>query len=85
MLFVGKRLRSVLKQYATSRKVAGTIPDDVTGFLNWPNLFSRIVALRSTQPLAEMSTRNLLGCKGGPVSKADNLTASMDLQGLLQK
>jgi hypothetical protein len=29
----------------------------------------------STQPLTEMSTRNLSGCKGRPVRKADNLTA----------
>jgi hypothetical protein len=29
----------------------------------------------STQPLTEMSTRNLLGAKGKPVRKADNLTA----------
>jgi hypothetical protein len=29
----------------------------------------------STQPLTEMSTRNLLGGKGRPALKADNLTA----------
>jgi hypothetical protein len=29
----------------------------------------------STQPLAEMSTRNLPGGKGQPARKADNLTA----------
>jgi hypothetical protein len=33
------------------------------------------MALRSTQPLAEMSTRNLLGGKGWPARKAENLTA----------
>jgi hypothetical protein len=33
------------------------------------------MALGSTQPLTEMSTRNLPGDKGQPVSKADNLTA----------
>jgi hypothetical protein len=33
------------------------------------------MALRSTQPLTEMSTGNLPGGKGRPVSKADNLTA----------
>jgi hypothetical protein len=31
--------------------------------------------LGSTQPLTEMSTRNLPGDKGRPASKADNLTA----------
>jgi hypothetical protein len=32
------------------------------------------MALRSTQPLTEMSTRNLLGVKGRPARKAHNLT-----------
>jgi hypothetical protein len=31
--------------------------------------------LESTQPLTEMSTRNLLGGEGLPVRKADNFTA----------
>jgi hypothetical protein len=42
-------------------RVAVSIPDEVTGFLNWPNPSSRTMALRSTQPLTEMSTRNLPG------------------------
>jgi hypothetical protein len=33
------------------------------------------MALRSTRPLTEMSTRNLHGGKGRPERKADNLTA----------
>jgi hypothetical protein len=33
-----------------------------------------IVALGSTQPLTEMSTRNLPGVKGRPARKVDNLT-----------
>jgi hypothetical protein len=33
------------------------------------------MALGSTQPLTEMSTRNLLGGKGRPALKADNLSA----------
>jgi hypothetical protein len=41
-------------------------------FFNWPNLSSRTMALGSTQPLTEMSTRNL---SGRPARKADNLTA----------
>jgi hypothetical protein len=32
------------------------------------------MALGSTQPLTEMSTKNLSGGKGRPVSEADNLT-----------
>jgi hypothetical protein len=53
----------------------GSIPDEVIGFLNWPNPSSRTMALGSTQPLTEMSTRNLSGGKGGPACGADNLTA----------
>jgi hypothetical protein len=33
------------------------------------------MALGSTQPLTEMSTRNLPGGKGGPARGYDNLTA----------
>jgi hypothetical protein len=35
-------------------------------------------SLESTQPLTEMSTRNLRGSKGWPAYKADNLTAISD-------
>jgi hypothetical protein len=31
---VGMRLRSWLRHYATSQKVPGSIPDEVTGFFN---------------------------------------------------
>jgi hypothetical protein len=34
-----------------------------------------MMALGSTQPLTEMSTRNLPGGKGQPAHTADNLTA----------
>jgi hypothetical protein len=33
------------------------------------------MALGSTQPLTEMSTKNLPGVSGQPARKADNLTA----------
>jgi hypothetical protein len=46
--------------YATSRKVAGSRLDEVD-FFNLPNPSSRTMALGSTQPLTEMSTRNLSG------------------------
>jgi hypothetical protein len=35
--------------------------------------------LGSTQPLTEMSTRNIRGGKGRPAHKADNLTANCEL------
>jgi hypothetical protein len=44
-------------------------------FFNLPNPSSRTMTLGSTQPLTEMSTRNLPGGKGRPARKADNLTA----------
>jgi hypothetical protein len=56
-------------------KFEGSISDDVIRFFNLPNPSSRTMALGSTQPLTEMSTRNLPGGKGGPALKADNLTA----------
>jgi hypothetical protein len=53
------RWRSWLRHYATSRKVTGTSRDEVDIF-NLSNPSSRIMALVSTEPLREMSTRNLL-------------------------
>jgi hypothetical protein len=43
-----------------SRKVAGSSPDEVDIF-NLPNPSSRFMVLGSTQPLTEMSARNLPG------------------------
>jgi hypothetical protein len=40
-------------------KVLGSIPDGVTGIFQWLNPYGRIVSLGSTQPLTEMSTRDL--------------------------
>jgi hypothetical protein len=50
------------------------IPDEVD-FFNSPNPSSRTMALGSTQPLTEMSTRNLPGGKKRPARRADNLAA----------
>jgi hypothetical protein len=88
---------SWLRHYATSRKVAGSIPGEVIGFFNWSNPSSHTMALGLTQPLTEVSTRNLPGSKGLPARMADRLTAicesilgtstshnPMGLHGLLQ-
>ena len=48
---------SWLRHCATSRKVAGSIPDGVIGIFHWHNPFDRTVALGPTQPLADMTTR----------------------------
>jgi hypothetical protein len=50
------------------------VPDEVD-FFNLPNPSSRTVALRSTQPLTEMSTRDFPGDKKLPALRADNLAA----------
>jgi hypothetical protein len=39
--------------------VAASIPDGVTGIFHWHNRFGRTMALGSTLPLTEMSTRNI--------------------------
>jgi hypothetical protein len=44
---------------ATSRNVAGLIPDGVIEIFYWLNLSGRTMVLRSTQPLTEMSTRTI--------------------------
>jgi hypothetical protein len=57
-------------------KDMGSIPIEVTGFFNWPNPSSSTMAVGSTQPLTEMSMRNLPGSKQWPAHKADNLIAT---------
>jgi hypothetical protein len=67
--------RTWLRDYATSWKFAGSIPDQVIGFFNWRNNFSDTMALGSTQPPTEMRNyRNLPGVKGG---RRVRLTTSM--------
>jgi hypothetical protein len=49
-----------LRHCATNWKVAGLIPDGVTGIFNCRNPSGRTMALGSTRPLTEMSTRNII-------------------------
>jgi hypothetical protein len=51
----GTRWRSWLRQCATSRKVAGSIPEGVTGIFHWHIPSGRTMALGLTQPLTEIS------------------------------
>jgi hypothetical protein len=44
-------------------------------YFSLPDPFSRTMALGSTLPLTEMSTRNVTGGKAWLARKADNLTA----------
>jgi hypothetical protein len=48
-----------LRYCATNRKVAGSIPDGVIGIFHLHNPSDRTMALGSTQPLPEMSTRSI--------------------------
>jgi hypothetical protein len=62
---------------AASRKVTGSNRDGVIGIIHWHNPSGRSVALGSTQPLTEMSTRNTSwGGKGGRCVGLTNLTRS---------
>jgi hypothetical protein len=56
---LGLRWPSWLRHRATSREVAGSIPNYVIVNFHWHNPSGRTMALGSTQPLTEMSTRNI--------------------------
>jgi hypothetical protein len=58
-------------------KVVDSIPDQVIGFFNWPNPYSRTMALGSTRLLTGMSTRNLPVGKGRPARKVATSTPSV--------
>jgi hypothetical protein len=69
------QLKKIQRHNATSRKIAGFIPDEVIVLFSWRNPSSHTMALGSTQPLTKMSIRNVPGGKGRPAHEADNLTA----------
>jgi hypothetical protein len=54
------------------------VPDEVD-FFNLPNPSSRTMAVVSTQPLIEMSTKNFPGGKKRLALRAENLTAICEL------
>jgi hypothetical protein len=55
----GTAVAQWLRCCATNRKVAGSIPDGVNGIFHCHKPSDRTMALGSTQPLTEMSTRNI--------------------------
>ena len=71
---VGTAVAQWLRCCATNRKVAGSIPDGVIGIFLWHNPSDRTMALGSTQPLTEMSTRRISWGWRRPVREADNFT-----------
>ena len=60
---MGTQWRSWLRHCATSWKIVGSIPRGVIGIFHVNNPAGRPVALGSTQPLTEMSTRTI-SCAG---------------------
>jgi hypothetical protein len=82
---LGMWYHSWLRYNDTSWKVAGSSPDEDIGFFffSWPNPSSYTMALGSTQPLTEMSTRDILGMflgvKGGQHVGLTTLLPSMRL------
>jgi len=52
-------VHSWLKHYATSLKVASSIPDCAIGIFHWHNLSGCTMAIGSIQTLTEMSTSNI--------------------------
>ena len=60
-----------------SRKGAGSIPDGVIGIFHFHNPSGRTMVLGSTQPLTEMSTRNISWGQRQPVRRVDNLITFM--------
>jgi len=56
---LGTAVAQWLRRCATNRKVAGSIPAGVNGIFHRHNPSDRTMALRSTQPLTEMSTRSI--------------------------
>jgi hypothetical protein len=55
----GTRWCSWLRQCATNQKVMGSISNGVNGFFHWHKPSGRTIALGPTQPLTEMSNRNI--------------------------
>jgi hypothetical protein len=59
MTLWGTAVTQWLRYCATNRKVTGSIPDGVIGIFHWHFPCDRTMALGSTQPLTEMSTRSI--------------------------
>ena len=56
----------------------GSIPGVTIWIFHWCNPSGRTIALGSTQPLTEISTKNIPGGKRRPAHRADNLDTCAD-------
>ena len=70
----GTAVAQWLRCCATNRKVAGSIPGGVIGIFHWHKILT--MALGSTQPLTEMSTRSISWGKGGRCVRMTTLPPS---------
>jgi hypothetical protein len=58
-IYLQLRYSTVFDHCDKSQKVAGSIPDGAIEICNWHNASGSTMALELTQPLTEMSTRNI--------------------------
>jgi hypothetical protein len=65
-----------LRHWATNRTVVGSIPHGVIGIFHWYNPSGCTMTLGSTQPITEMSTRNISWGKGGQCVRLTTLPPS---------
>jgi hypothetical protein len=70
------RWRSWLRHYVTSRQVAGSISDGGHWIFHCLNPSGPTMALGSTQPLTERSTRSVYWEQRRPVRRDDKLAPS---------
>jgi len=70
---LGRSVAKWLSYYATNRRVAGSIPDGVTGIFQWCNPSGRTMALGSTHSVTKMSTRCISWVKGSRCIKLTTL------------
>jgi len=75
-LWWGTTVAQWLRCCTTNRKVAGSIPAGVIGIFHWHNPSDRTMALGSTQPLTEISTRSISWGKCGRCVRLTTLPPS---------
>jgi hypothetical protein len=77
--YVHPRPITIFSALVSRRRSPIRFPLSSLNIFNWPNPFNRTMVLGTTQPLTEISTRNLPGDKGRPAPKAENLTSIFEL------
>ena len=73
---MGTAVAQWLNCCGTNRKVSGSIQGGVIGIFHWQNPTDRTMALGSTQPRTEMTTKNISKSKVGRCVRLTTLTPS---------